>query len=77
MPGILEARKKMQRSVLYMVQCEKTDAALHELTLLKQTVDSQVESLSKKLNLLEKSEDASDSLEETYQPSDAELAASQ
>jgi hypothetical protein len=56
MSGIRETRKKLQRSVLHIVQCEKADSALYELTLLKQTVDSQVRLLSEKLNLLEESE---------------------
>ena len=60
MSGIRETRKKLQRSVLYIIECEKADSALHELTLLKQTVDSQVELLSKKLNLQEETDDAPD-----------------
>lgn len=51
--GIRESRKKLQRSVIYIAQCEKAESALHELTLLKQTVDSQVQLLGSKLNLLE------------------------
>lgn len=60
MSGIRETRKKLQRSVLYLVKCEKAESALHELTLLKQTVDSQIELLSRKLNLMEESDDAPD-----------------
>ena len=60
MPGIKETRKKLQRSMLHITKCEKADSALHELTLLKQTVDSQVELLGKKLNLLEETDDAPD-----------------
>ena len=63
MSGIRETRKKLQRSVLYLSQCKKAEVALHELMLLKQTVDSQVELLSKKLNLLEECEDAPNSKE--------------
>jgi hypothetical protein len=67
MSGIRETRKKLQRSVLFIVQCEKAESALRELTLLKQTVDSQVRLLSEKLNLLEDCEDATDSQEASQQ----------
>ena len=50
MSGVRETRKKLQRSVLYIAQCEKPESALHELTLLKRTVDSQVILLSENLN---------------------------
>lgn len=58
--GIRETRKKLQRTVLYIAQCEKAESALHELTLLKQTVDGLVWLLTSKLNLLEDCEDAKD-----------------
>jgi len=67
MSGIRETRKKLQRTVLGIVNCEKAESALHELTLLKQTVDSQISILSDKLNCLEECDDAPDtkSTEET------------
>jgi hypothetical protein len=58
MSGIRETRKKLQRTVLSIVNCEKAESALHELTLLKQTVDSQISILSVKLNCLEEGDDA-------------------
>lgn len=67
MSGIRETRKNLQLSVLFIVQCEKADAALRELTLLKQTVDSQIRLLSEKLNLLEDCEYAADSQETLQQ----------
>jgi len=67
MSGIKETRKKLQRTVLSIVSCEKAESALHELTLLKQTVDSQVELLSAKLNTLEECDDAADTEEKVHQ----------
>jgi len=58
--GIKECRKKLQRGVINIAQCEKTEVALHELLLIKKTVDGYVEMLSKKLNLLEEADDATD-----------------
>jgi hypothetical protein len=40
--GIREQRKKLQRTILAIVQCEKSDSALREIKLLKQTIDSQI-----------------------------------
>ena len=63
MSGIRETRKKMQRGVIHMVECEKADAVLHELMLLKQTVDSQVSLLSERMNRKEEHDDAFDTEE--------------
>lgn len=47
--GIREQRKKLQRSIITIVQCEKADAAIHELKLLKQTLDSQIDVLERRV----------------------------
>jgi len=47
MSGIKETRKKIQRSIIQLVQVEKLETVLHELSLLKQTVDSQLDIVSK------------------------------
>ena len=45
--GIRETRKKLQRTVEHIACCEKPEAALHELLLLKQTLDAAIESLQR------------------------------
>jgi len=54
--ALRETRKKMQRSVLFMAECVNQKSALHELTLLKNTVDSIIKLLAEKLNSLEESD---------------------
>jgi hypothetical protein len=52
--GIRETRKKLQRSVEYIAQNERREVALRELSLLRQTLDRQLDLLS------EESKDATD-----------------
>lgn len=60
MSGVRESRKKLQRTVLHIAQTESLEVALRELSLLKRTVDAQVEMVSMKLNVLEDRKDAED-----------------
>ena len=54
--ALKETRKKIQRSVLFMASCPNTKSALHELTLLKNTVDSMIKLLADRLNSSEEND---------------------
>jgi hypothetical protein len=45
--GLRELRKKFQRDVIRLAQCQKAEVALRELGNLKVTVDGQIERLRK------------------------------
>jgi len=64
MPGIRESRKKLQRSIIYIAQCGDSSAALRELKVLKLTIDSQIELLSKKTVTTEEDDYATDTRED-------------
>jgi hypothetical protein len=70
--GIRETRKKLQRTVDYVAAVNPAKMALHELTLLKQTVDDQVSRLSARIDEMRNS-DAPDT--EAPQQTVAEAAA--
>lgn len=43
--GIKETRKKIQRTIVAMAQCEKPESVLHELQLIQKTVSEMIKSL--------------------------------
>ncbi len=62
MAGIRESRKKVQRTIDFIKECSKPDAALHELRLLRASIDRAIDDLA---GTEEPNSDAPDSIPPT------------